>query len=289
MNPNNPLRDRLASGPLLVVPGAANALTARIVEDMGFEAAYITGAGIANTFLGAPDIGLLTLSELAAHVTAIRDATTFPLIVDADTGFGNAVGVTRTVRVLERAGADAIQIEDQVMPKKCGHFDDKRLVPAAEMIGKIHAAVDTRDDRTVVIARTDAVATEGLDAAVDRAARYAEAGADVTFVEAPQSAADLLSIPSRLAVPQVVNLVEGGRTPMMSLTDLSEFRIALFANAALQAAARGVQRVLAVLRSTGSLEAAKDDLAGWEERQRLVGKSHYDELERTYARAERHA
>lgn len=283
MSQTQSLRTRLADGPLLVVPGAANALTARIVEDMGFEAAYVTGAGIANSFLGTPDVGLLTMSELAAHVGAIRDATTIPLIVDADTGFGNAVGVTRTVRVLERAGADAIQLEDQDMPKKCGHFDDKRLLPPAEMVGKVHAAVDTRNDGTVIIARTDAVASEGLDAAIDRAAQYADAGADVTFIEAPDSTADLLSIPSRLPVPQVINLVDGGRTPMVSLDQLGEFRIALFANAALQGAAKGVQRVLSTLRDTGSLEGAKDDLVSWDERQRLVGKPQYDELEQAYA------
>jgi 2-methylisocitrate lyase-like PEP mutase family enzyme len=280
------LRKRVSGGPLLLVPGAANALTARVIEDLGFEAVYVTGAGIANTFLGLPDVGLVTLTELAAHVAAIRDAVDLPLLVDADTGFGNAVGVGRTVRSLERAGADAIQIEDQLAPKKCGHFTGKQLIPAEEMAQKIQAAADARTNgELLLIARTDARAAEGFDAAIDRAGRYAEAGADVTFVEAPETAEEVRAIPRRLALPQLVNLVEGGRTPLLPLDELAEFRIALFANAALQGAIRGMQRVLSALRRTGSLEAALDDLAGWEERQRIVKKPHVDALESRYATA----
>jgi 2-methylisocitrate lyase-like PEP mutase family enzyme len=279
------LRRRVEDGPLLVAPGAANALTARVIEDLGFEAVYVTGAGISNTWLGAPDIGLVGLAELAAHVAAIRDAVEVPLIVDADTGFGNPVGVERTVRVLQRAGADAIQLEDQVSPKKCGHFAGKQVIPAADMAQKVRAAVDARrDDDLVVIARTDARAIEGFEGALERAGRYAEAGADVTFVEAPQTVEELHAVPARLpGIPQVVNLVEGGRTPLLPLAELADFRIALFANAALQGALRGMQKVLGVLRETGSLANALDDLAGWEERQRIVRKPEYDERERRYA------
>jgi 2-methylisocitrate lyase-like PEP mutase family enzyme len=278
------LRHRVTAGPVLMAPGAANALTARIIEDIGFDAVYVTGAGIANTYLGSPDIGLVTLTELTAHVAAIRDAVALPLIVDADTGFGNAVGVGRTVRDLGRAGADAIQLEDQVFPKKCGHFAGKRVVPAGEMVQKIHAAVDSReDDDLLVIARTDARAGLGFEAAVERARAYADAGADVTFIEAPRTVEELRAIPRRLGVPQVVNLVEGGQTPLLPLAELADFRIALFANAALQAAARGIQRVLGRLHATGSLAGALDDLVGWEERQRLVRKPHFDALEARYA------
>jgi len=278
------LRDRVTAGPLLVLPGAANALTARIIEDIGFEAVYVTGAGIANTFLGAPDIGLVSLPELSAHVAAIRQCVALPLIVDADTGFGNALGVAHTVRELERAGADAIQLEDQLSPKKCGHFAGKQLVATSEMVQKLHAALDARRDADVLlIARTDARAVEGFNAAIDRAAAYLEAGADVSFVEAPETEDEVHAIPRRLHAPQVINLVDGGRTPMLPLTDLNEFRIALFANAALQGAIKGMQRVLDVLHRTGSLAVAREDLATWDERQRLVGKPAYDELEQRYA------
>jgi 2-methylisocitrate lyase-like PEP mutase family enzyme len=285
VSPPGWLRRRVAAGPLLVCPGAANALTARVIEDCGFEAVYVTGAGVANTYLGAPDIGLVTLSELAAHVAAIRDAVALPLIVDADTGFGNPVGVQRTVRVLERAGADAVQIEDQVHPKRCGHFTGKEVVPADEMAAKIESAVDARrDDDLLVIARTDARAVDGFDAAIERAARYAEAGADVTFVEAPASVEELLAVPHRLpGVPQVANLVEGGQTPALPLDRLADFRMAIFANIALQGAIRGMQRSLGALRATGSLAEAAADVAGWDERQRLVRKPSFDELQRRYA------
>ncbi|KXF53474.1 carboxyvinyl-carboxyphosphonate phosphorylmutase [Rhodococcus sp. SC4] len=278
------LRRRITSGPLLVVPGAANALTARLVEEAGFEAVYVTGAGIANTFLGLPDIGLVTLTELTAHVAAIRNATDLPLIVDADTGFGNAVSVRRTVRDLERAGADGIQLEDQLFPKRCGHFGGKQLVGTEEMVQKIHAAVDARrDDDLVIVARTDARATEGFDAAIDRAAAYREAGADVTFVEAPQTVEEVHSVPQRLACPQLVNFVEGGKTPFVPLEDLQGYSIALFANAALQGAIKGTLQVLDGLRATGTLDAVAHQLTGWQERQRLVAKPFYDVLEERYA------
>jgi 2-methylisocitrate lyase-like PEP mutase family enzyme len=277
------LRRRVTTGPLLICPGAANALTARVIEDCGFEAVYITGAGIANTYLGAPDVGLVTLSELAGHVAAIRDAVALPLIVDADTGFGNPIGVARTVRLLERAGADAVQIEDQVHPKRCGHFAGKEVVPVDEMVTKVSAAADARHE-LLVIARTDARAVDGFDAAIERAGRYAEAGADVTFVEAPESIEELLAVPHRLpGVPQVVNLVDGGRTPALPIDRLADFRIAIFANIALQGAIRGMQRALNALRETGSLAAAAADVASWDERQRLVRKPAFDELERRHA------
>lgn len=183
----------------LLLPGAPNALTARILEAVGFEAVYVSGAGVSNSFLGSPDIGLLTMPEIADHVAAIRDVVDIPIVVDADTGFGNALNVQRTVRVLERAGANAIQLEDQVTPKRCGHFDGKDVIDAAEMVGKIKAAVDARvDDQLLIVARTDARAEFGLDVACDRAARYLEAGADVIFVEAPHNREELAEIPRRV-------------------------------------------------------------------------------------------
>ncbi len=207
-------RKLLAPGAAVVLPGVSNALAARVVADLGFAAAYVTGAGIANTFLGIPDNGLVTLTELADHVAAIRGVFAGPLMVDADTGFGNAVNMVRTVKLLERAGADAIQIEDQVFPKRCGHFDGKAVIPQAEMVAKIKAAVDARADADVlIVARTDAIATDGFAAAIERAHAYREAGADVGFVEAPQSLDEIAGIPRLLAWPQVINIVLGGRTP----------------------------------------------------------------------------
>ncbi|HVW42165.1 MAG TPA: isocitrate lyase/phosphoenolpyruvate mutase family protein [Amycolatopsis sp.] len=278
------LRQHIASGKLLVVPGAANALTARLIAEVGFGAVYVTGAGIANTFLGTPDIGLVTLSELTAHVGAIREAVELPLIVDGDTGFGNAIGVRRTVRELERAGANAIQLEDQRFPKRCGHFAGKELVRTDEMVQKVRSAVEARHDGDLlIIARTDARAGEGFPAALERAAAYREAGADVIFVEAPQTVDEVRAIPRKLGGPQVINFVEGGRTPLMPLDELDGYTFALFANAPLQGAMKGTLAVLEGLHRTGSLESVAGDLTGWQERQRLVGKPAFDELEKRYA------
>jgi len=280
------LRERIRVGPLMLLPGIANALGARIVEDLGFEALYVSGAGIANTFLGAPDIGLVTLSELAMHVAAIRDAVSIPVVVDADTGFGNAVGVAHTVRVLERAGANAVQFEDQVSPKKCGHFEGKSVISRDEMVQKIKAAVDSRTSEIVIVARTDARAVEGLDAALDRARAYQDAGADAVFIEAPQTERELLSLPSRLPGPHVVNLVDGGKTPLLPLSQLGDFRIALYANLSLQASMFAMEMVLGELKREGTITASmKDHIVNWDERQRVVRKAQFDELEERYAAA----
>ena len=283
-NLNKELRERLSERDTLVVPGAPNALAAKITEDIGFEAVYVTGAGIANTFLGVPDIGLVTLTELAEHVAAIRDAVVLPLIVDADTGFGNPLNVVRTVKMLERSGANAIQIEDQVTPKRCGHFNDKRVIGRGEMVQKIHAAADARqDDDLIIVARTDARAALGFEEAVERAAVYLEAGADVTFVEAPQSEEEVAAIPQRLPGPQVINMVQGGRTPLLSLEELEGYAIALYANAALQGAIYGMQNVLGHLHEHGSMAGVLDEIAGWDERQRIVGRYVFGKLDEKYA------
>jgi 2-methylisocitrate lyase-like PEP mutase family enzyme len=280
------LRQAISERRALLVPGAANALTARIIEDLGFEAIYLTGAGLANTELAVPDIGLVTLTNLARATAAIADATSLPLIVDADTGFGNAVNVAHTVRTLERAGAAALQLEDQSFPKRCGHFAGKELIRGAEMAGKIKAAVDARRSRDcLIIARTDARAVEGLEAAIDRAQSYAVAGADATFVEAPESQAELAEIPRRLAAPQVANMVMGGKTPITTREELAAmgFGVVLYANAALQASVLAMQEVLGALRRDGSLETVSNRLASFAERQRLVGKPEWDALETRFA------
>ena len=278
------LKSVMAERRALLAPGAPNAMTARIIADLGFEAVYVTGAGVTNFELGVPDLGLITLTELAEAVTRMRDAVELPLIVDADTGFGNAVNVVRTIRVLERAGADAIQLEDQDFPKKCGHFSGKAVIPMPEMVQKIRAAVDARRDENLqIIARTDARAIEGLEAAVERALAYTAAGADATFVEAPESKAEMAAI-GKLVAPQVANIVYGGRTPLTSQADLKQmgFGLVLYANTALQAAVHGMQAALGALKRDGDLSKAGDRLASFAERQRLVDKPHFDALERKY-------
>jgi 2-methylisocitrate lyase-like PEP mutase family enzyme len=275
----------LRPGAAVVLPGVSNALAARVVADLGFPAAYVTGAGIANTYLGIPDNGLVTLSEVADHVIAIREVFPGPIMVDADTGFGNAMNMMRTIRLLERAGADAIQIEDQVFPKRCGHFSGKEVVPAAEMVAKVKAAADARrDPDLLIVARTDAIATDGFEAALDRASAYREAGADVTFVEAPTSAAEIAAIPKRLPWPQIINIVLGGRTPEMPNQELKDLGFAgvLYANLALQASLRGMQLALGELRNTGVAGDANRLAVDFAERQRLVGKGEFDALERKY-------
>src|SRR6516225_7581607 len=199
----------------VILPGAPNALEARIIADLGFKAVYLTGAGLTNMHLGLPDLGFMDLSQVAEHTMAIRGVVDLPLIVDADTGFGNAINVAHTTRVLEQAGASALQLEDQHAPKRCGHFAGKELIAAEEMVGKVRAAVDARRHGLVIIARTDACAVEGFSAAIDRASRYIEAGADVTFVEAPETLDDLRAVPQLLAAPQILNMVLGGKTPIV--------------------------------------------------------------------------
>jgi 2-methylisocitrate lyase-like PEP mutase family enzyme len=285
MRTTRTLKGIVARRSAVQVPGAANALFARVIEDLGFEAAYVTGAGIANMHLGAPDIGLTTLTEIANTVAAISDAVALPLIVDADTGFGNAVNMVRTVRVLERAGAAGLQIEDQVFPKKCGHFGGKDVIALHEMVQKVKAAVDTRRDRDLqIIARTDARAVEGLDRAIERAHAYIAAGADVAFVEAPTSSAELAHIAHEIEAPQVVNIVFGGKTPDPGRAELARmgFSLVLYANAALQAALKAAIDVLGALKRDGSLDGAADQLASFEERQRVVNKPTWDALENRF-------
>lgn len=283
--PDRDLRDILTPGAAVLLPGAANALTARVIEDAGFSALYVTGAGIANTYLGMPDIGLTTATEIADHVWRIRDAVSIPLVVDADTGYGNALNVQRTVRLMERAGAGAIQIEDQVFPKRCGHFEGKDVIPAGEMVKKIQAAVEARQrDSTLILARTDAHAIEGLSGALERAAMYREAGADLLFVEAPQTTGDLGAIPSRVPGRHICNLVFGGKTPLLPRDQLAEMGYAgvLYANAALQAAVRAMARVLGHLHSSGSLAGIEDALVSFEERQRVINHPRFKALEERF-------
>ena len=269
----------------VIVPGAFNALSARVVADLGFEALYVTGAGVTNMWFGLPDQAFMGLTDIADHTARIRDAVDLPLIVDADTGFGNALNTYHAVRTLERAGADCIQLEDQVSPKRCGHFAGKDVVEASEMIGKIKAACDARRDKDLLImARTDAAAVHGFNAAVERAQQYAEAGADLLFVEAVTELEHVRALPQRLSTPQLMNMVIGGKTPITSAQELGQlgYGLVLYANAALQGALAGMQRTLTQLRETQRIDEDPGLVTPFAERQRLVGKGVWDGLEEKY-------
>ncbi len=279
------LRALIEKRQAVLVPGVANALAARIVEDLGFEVVYLTGAGVNNTFYGIPDLGFAGLAEIAQHTAAIRAAVDLPLISDGDTGFGNAVNVYHTVKTLERAGANAIQLEDQAMPKRCGHFAGKEFVSTEEMVSKIHAATDARASQDfLILARTDVLVRDGFDAAVERAQRFIEAGADLTFIEAVEKEADIRAIPSRLSVPQVLNIVVGGKTPTLPQSELAKlgFGMVLYANTALQGGIVGMQAALSQLKADGKIEESSPKIAPFKERQRLVRKPEFDALETKY-------
>jgi 2-methylisocitrate lyase-like PEP mutase family enzyme len=250
------LRERLTRPGILVAPGCYDALTASLVEGAGFEAAYVSGAGIAYTRLGRPDIGLVSSAEVADTVALIRDRVGIRLVVDADTGYGNALNVQRTMRMFERAGADAIQLEDQTYPKRCGHLADKGVILAAEMVGKIKAALDARTRDTLVVARTDAAAVEGFDRAIERARLYAQAGADLLFVEAPKTRDELKTVADALqgTVPQMANMVEGGKTPLTGAAELEGlgFSLVIFPGAIVRVVARAAQEFYRTLREHGT-------------------------------------
>ncbi len=250
------LRQLLAHDAILVAPGIYDALGALLAGRAGFAAAYLSGASIAYTRFGRPDIGLVGMSEVAATLSAVKERVDLPVIVDADTGFGNALNVMRTVQLFERNGADAIQIEDQGFPKRCGHLTGKTVVPVGEMVGKIKAALDARRDGALIIARTDAIAVEGFDAALDRAEAYREAGADMLFVEAPQSRDDMARVAERFGgrIPLMANMVEGGRTPDLTADELQAlgYSLAIFPGGLVRAFARLAEEYFASLQASGS-------------------------------------
>ena len=280
------LRMRLHRKPIVVAPGVYDALTAHLAEQAGFATLYVSGAAVAYTRLGRPDIGLVSLSEVVDIVGKIRDRVAARLIVDADTGYGNALNVWRTVRLLEQAGAGAIQLEDQVFPKRCGHLDDKALIPAGEMAGKINAALDARRSReTLVIARTDAVAVEGFDRAIERAILYREAGADVLFVEAPKTRSDLQRIPSTLnGVPLMANMVEGGKTPPLPAADLEAlgFALVIFPGGIVRALARVAEDYYATLHAHGTTEPFRNRMLDFDGLNALIGTPEMLALGKTY-------
>ncbi len=267
------LRQRLARAPAVHAPGAYDALSALLIEQAGFEAVYLSGASIAYTQLGRPDLGLVGVDQVADTVARICERVTIPLIVDADTGFGNALNVRRTVKAFERNGARAIQIEDQAAPKRCGHLAGKTLVAPETMVGKVRAALDARaSDETLIVARTDAIGVEGLAAALDRAERYLEAGADVIFVEAPRDPDQMRQVVGRLGrAPLVANMVEGGQTPLASAAELSDmgFRLVISPGALVRAFLPMAEAFLRDLRAQGSTRNWRErmvDLRGLNQR-----------------------
>lgn len=273
--------------PILLAPGIYDALTASLAQDAGAEALYLSGAAIAYTRLGRPDIGLVSMSEVADTIALVRDRVATPFIVDADNGYGNALNMQRTMRIFERAGANALQIEDQSYPKRCGHLAEKRLISAGEMAGKIKAAVDARaSEETLVIARTDAIAVEGFDAAIERANLYAEAGADVLFVEAPGSQGELGAIVASLRdkAPLMANMVEGGLTPLKSAAELEAlgFSLVIFPGAVVRAVAHTAQSFYATLLRDGTTNAFRNAMFDFDDLNAVIGTPEMLALGKSY-------
>jgi 2-methylisocitrate lyase-like PEP mutase family enzyme len=277
---------RLKRKPIVVAPGVYDAFTALLAEQAGFATLYVSGAAISYTRLGRSDVGLTTMNEVAGVVGMVRDRVSAHLVVDADTGYGNALNVAQTMRLFERAGASAIQLEDQDFPKRCGHLDDKRLIPAAEMVGKIKAALDARrSPDTLVVARTDAVAVEGFERAVDRAVKYREAGADVLFVEAPKTEGELARIGAALAgTPLLANMVEGGKTPVLSAAKLDAlgFALVIFPGGIVRALARTATDYYASLAAHGTSDPFRNNMLDFDGINALIGTPQLLALAKTY-------
>ena len=285
---NNPklLRKILGKEKTILVPGAYDALSAKILKQAGFEVLYMSGSGVTASLSGLPDVGLLTMTEMVNRARHIVGAIDLPLICDADDGYGNPINVVRTVKEYERAGVAGIHIEDQVAPKKCGHFEGKQIIPAEEMVKKIEAAIYAREDKEfLLIARTDARSVEGLDEALKRAQLYAKAGADMIFFESPQSVDELRTISDKLSdIPLLVNMVEGGKTPVLPFEDLQKmgFKIILYPTSTIRAVAKTLQNLAAHLYRFKNTEGFESQLVTFEGRNQITGLSHIRELEEKF-------
>ena len=291
MQENETLKARLHRRPILLAPGVYDPLTARLAEGAGAEALYVSGAAVAYTRLGRPDIGLVSMTEMAETIALIHDRVALPLVVDADNGHGNALNMQRTVRLFERAGAGALQVEDQSYPKRCGHLSEKRLIPAAEMAGKIRAATDARASQdTLIIARTDAIAVEGLAAALDRANLYAEAGADVLFVEAPGSRDQRSAVATALGgkLPLMANMVEGGKTPVFSAPELEAlgYALVIFPGGIARAIAHAARDFYATLVQDGSTAAFRNRMFDFDALNEVIGTPEMLALGKSYEGSE---
>ena len=285
MRPTTKLRQLLASGRTVVAPGVFDGLSARLTEQAGFAAVYASGGAIARS-AGIPDLGLLSLSEIVARLEMIADAVTVPVIADADTGYGNALNVQRAVRAFERTGVAALHLEDQTFPKKCGHYEDKGLVPVGEMAQKLKAARDALSDQDfIVIARTDAIAVEGFAAALDRAGAYDEAGADVIFVEAPTSEEEIAAVARRFPGWKLINMFQGGKTPLLPVAKLEAlgYNIVIIPSDLQRAAIKAMQRALECISRDGSTAAMTIDMASFKEREAVIDTAGYIARDQRYA------
>ncbi len=284
MNPRQKLKQLISAPGYIIAPGAYDTLTARLVQLAGFDAVYLTGGGYSRAN-GYPDIGLLTMTEVVQWIARTVEAVEIPVISDMDSGYGNAMNVVRSVREYEKTGVAAFHLEDQIFPKKCGHYEGKQLVTKAEMVGKIKAAVDTRRDADmVIIARTDARAVEGLQAAIGRMNAYLEAGADVGFVEAPQNVEELAAIPKSITKPAVANIFEGGKTPPLPRRQLEAmgYRLGIYPSQTHRAAIAATKKVLAVLKRDGDTAAIESELATFNDREDAVNSAHWRAIEQRY-------
>ena len=277
------LRALLAGDEVVVAPGVYDGLSARLVEQAGFAAVYASGGAIARS-MGYPDLGLLSVSEVVDRLTTIVDAVGVPVIADADTGYGNALNTRRSVQAFARAGVAGLHLEDQDFPKRCGHYDDKALIPAREMVQKLRAARDAAGDGLVLIARTDAIAVEGLDAAIERSQRYADAGADLLFIEAPTTVAQIEEIARRVPQAKLINMFEGGKTPLLPAARLGElgYRVVIVPSDLQRAAIHAMAATLAAIRRDGDSHAVRERMVSFDERERVIGTDAYLELDRRY-------
>lgn len=276
----------LSENSIVVAPGVYDGLSARIAERSGFRAVYVTGYGLSASVLGKPDVGLMTMSEMVSRVAAIAETVSVPVIADGDTGYGNAVNVARTVREYEKAGAACIQLEDQVAPKKCGHMVGREVIPVEEMAGKIKAACDSRrDDDFLIMARTDARTVHGIDEALDRGKVYEEAGADILFIESPESVEEMRRITSSFSVPVLANMVEHGRTPFMTACELEEigYDLAIFPVSSLYAAAKAIADIFAVLKKEGTTKGLVERMIPFDEFNDVMGLAAVRDMEQKYS------
>ncbi|KUO49726.1 MAG: carboxyvinyl-carboxyphosphonate phosphorylmutase [Desulfitibacter sp. BRH_c19] len=286
MNPRKKLRQLLNNNKILVAPGAHDALSAKIIEYVGFDAVYMTGYGQSASHLGQPDVGLLTMTEMVSRVSDLSSAVDIPVICDGDTGFGNVINVIRTVREYEKAGAAAIQLEDQVAPKKCGHMIGRQVVPADEMAEKIKAAVEARnDDDFVIIARTDARTIHGIDEAIERGKLYEKAGADVLFIESPESVDEMKTIAGSFNVPVLANMVEGGRTPLLKNDELEQvgYDLVIYPTASTYITAAAVLNLMRELKEKGTTEHLIDNMISFEDFNSLIGLNTIRKIEMEYS------
>ena len=286
MNACKKLRDLLKGPELIMAPGVADALNARLVAEANFKAIYMTGSGTTASRLGMPDIGLLSVSEMVDNASRIADASGLPLISDADTGYGGPLNVHRTIRMFEKAGAAGVHIEDQNWPKRCGHLSGKTIIPAREMISKIQAACDGRvDDNFVIIARTDALALEGLNSALDRAEQYAEAGADIIFVESPSTMEEIETIPKKISKPTLYNMAASGKTPFLENSEIEKFgfKVVIYPNFAMLAAVPAVRHYLSELKNNGTVAHLVNEMASFQDLFNLVGMETVRQMEEKYS------